>query len=81
MFKFVYKYEIFHVNEIATLGLTVYPKLIDCNIQKAVEIAGSNIFRPHINNCKTPEVIRMFKASGIGHFKVATIAEVELLGM
>lgn len=77
----VNKYEILNVNDIATPALAVYPSIILNNIQKVLEITGSNILRPHIKTCKTPEVIKMMQGEGITRFKCATIAELELLGM
>lgn len=78
---FLNKYEILNVNYVATPALAVYQSIILSNIQKAVEITGTNILRPHIKTCKTPEVIKMMQGEGIAHFKCATIAEAELLGM
>lgn len=74
-------YEIFNVSEINTPALAVYPAIIKSNINKAIDIAGVNVLRPHIKTCKTPQVVQLMKDAGITHFKCATIAEAELLGM
>ena len=75
------KYEIYNINEISTPALAVYPSIIKLNIKKAIDIAGGNILRPHIKTCKTPQVVQLMMDAGITHFKCATIAEAELLGM
>lgn len=74
-------YEIFNVSEINTPALAVYPAMIQSNINKAIDIAGANVLRPHIKTCKTPQVVQLMKDGGVSHFKCATIAEAELLGM
>lgn len=74
-------YEISNVDEIHTPALAVYPAIIKSNIEKAIEIAGSNLLRPHIKTCKNPQIVQQMMDGGITHFKCATIAEAELLGM
>jgi D-threonine aldolase len=75
----VNEYEIVNVNELATPALAVYPSVVQNNIQKAVALIGSNILRPHIKTCKTPEVVQMLINAGVNQFKCATIAEAEML--
>ena len=75
------KYQIHNLDEINTPALALYPSIVQQNISKAIEIAGENILRPHIKTCKMAPVIQMMMAAGVGHFKCATIAEGELLGM
>lgn len=74
-------FEILNVADMPTPALAVYPAVVKSNIQSAVAIAGNNILRPHIKTCKTPELVQMMQDAGISHFKCATIAEAELLGM
>lgn len=74
-------YEIYNVSELDTPALAVYPGIVKDNIQKAIDIAGNNVLRPHIKTCKTAEVVKLMMDAGISHFKCATIAEAELLGM
>ena len=74
-------YEIFNISEISTPALAVYPSIIKLNIKKAIDIVGGNILRPHIKTCKTPQVVQLMMDAGVTHFKCATIAEAELLGM
>ena len=74
-------YLITHVEQINTPTLAVYPSIMQKNITEALTIAGKNILRPHVKTCKTPEVIRLMQENGIGHFKCATLAETEMLGM
>jgi D-serine deaminase-like pyridoxal phosphate-dependent protein len=54
---------------------------VESNIKKAIEIAGSNLLRPHIKTSKISEVVQMMMDAGIMCFKCATIAEAELLGL
>ena len=75
------KYQIHNLDEINTPALALYPSIVQQNISKAIEIAGENILRPHIKTCKMAPVIQMMMVAGVGHFKCATIAEGELLGM
>lgn len=74
-------FKIVNVADIPTPALAVYPAVVKTNIQSALLIAGDNILRPHIKTCKTPQLIQMMQDAGITHFKCATIAEAELLGM
>jgi D-threonine aldolase len=74
-------YEISNIEVVNSPALMIYPSIVKSNIKKAIKIAGKNILRPHIKTCKTPEVIQMMMDAGITHFKCATIAEAELLGI
>jgi D-threonine aldolase len=74
-------YEIINVEEIASPALAVYPSIVQLNIIRAIKTAGKNILRPHIKTCKTPQVVQMMLNNGISHFKCATIAEAEMLGL
>lgn len=74
-------YKILNAEEINTPALAIYPSLVVENIKLALNIAGKSILRPHIKTCKTPEVIQLMLANGITHYKCATLAEAELLGI
>lgn len=63
-------------------ALLFYRKLIQQNIQRAVEVAGSSHrLRPHVKTHKTREIARMWLAAGVAKHKCATIAEAEMLAM
>lgn len=69
-----------HPEKIDTPSLLVFPKKVQHNIQKMVEIAGDkNRLRPHVKTHKMAEVAQMHVAQGIQKFKCATIAEAEML--
>lgn len=63
-----------------TPALLVYPDRIQQNIDRAIEIAGGvEQIRPHVKTHKMLKVGEMQVASGITHFKCATIAEAEMM--
>lgn len=65
-----------------TPALLVYPDRIQQNIDRAIEIAGGvEQIRPHVKTHKMLKVGEMQVASGITHFKCATIAEAEMMAM
>jgi D-threonine aldolase len=74
-------YQIINVADIHTPALVVYPSIVKKNIKNALAIAGTNILRPHIKTCKTPGAVKLMMDAGITHFKCATIAEADMLGM
>jgi D-serine deaminase-like pyridoxal phosphate-dependent protein len=65
---------------IASPALLFYSDLIQNNIARSIEIAGSpSRLRPHVKTHKTREIVRMQLKAGITKHKCATIAEAELL--
>ena len=73
-------YEIVDVENIDSPALAVYPRRIESNIQKMIDIAGgTDHLRPHIKTHKIAEIIEMQLKSGISKFKCATISEAALL--
>jgi D-serine deaminase-like pyridoxal phosphate-dependent protein len=72
-------YEITNATDIPSPALLVYPDRIEENLRRMVAVAGGpERLRPHVKTHKMPEVIRLCLAHGIGKFKAATIAEVEM---
>ncbi len=73
-------YQIRTTENVISPSLLVYPKRIEKNILKMIDIAGGTDFlRPHIKTYKMAEVIQLQLKHGIHQFKCATIAEAELL--
>lgn len=63
-------------------ALLVYPKRIEKNIQKMIDIAGGvDNLRPHIKTHKIAEIVNLQIKYGINKYKCATIAEAELLAL
>jgi D-serine deaminase-like pyridoxal phosphate-dependent protein len=61
-------------------ALLFYKHLIQCNLERAIAIAGSPArLRPHAKTHKTREITRMELAAGITKHKCATLAEAEVL--
>lgn len=66
--------------ELTTPALVFYPELIQRNIARVVELAGSpDRLRPHAKTHKTREITRLQLAAGVRKQKCATIAEAEML--
>jgi D-serine deaminase-like pyridoxal phosphate-dependent protein len=60
-------------------ALVYYEDLIEENIKKAVDMAGSaERMWPHVKTYKTVAMLRLLQARGITRFKSATIAEAEM---
>jgi D-serine deaminase-like pyridoxal phosphate-dependent protein len=73
-------YAVENVNEIESPSLLVYPDRIRENLRRMIALAGDiDRLRPHVKTHKMPEIIRMQLAAGIRRFKVATIAEAEMV--
>ncbi len=73
-------YQIDNIEDVPSPQLVVYPKRVEYNIRKAVEMVGDvNRLRPHIKTNKTAEVVRMMIEAGITKFKFATAEEGTLL--
>src|SRR5207244_11485900 len=61
-------------------GPRFYKELIQRNIERCLEIAGSpDRLRPHVKTHKTREIARLQLAAGIKKHKCATLAEAEML--
>ena len=74
------RYRVDDAREIISPALLVYPRIVQQNIDRAIEIAGGpERLCPHAKTHKTREVARMQLASGIRKHKCATIAEAEML--
>ena len=70
------------VNEssIATPSILLYPDRIQENIRRMIRLAGgAERLRPHVKTHKIAEVIQLQLQEGIGKFKCATLAEVEMV--
>ncbi|MAT14862.1 MAG: threonine aldolase [Planctomyces sp.] len=74
------RYHISDSSSIISPGLVVFEEIVDENIQKMIEIAGStDRLRPHCKTHKMAEVARKQLAAGITKHKAATFAEAEML--
>ncbi|QDU81691.1 D-threonine aldolase [Polystyrenella longa] len=74
------RYQISDSSSIISPGLVVFEELVDENIQKMIDIAGSvERLRPHCKTHKMSEVARKQLAAGITKHKAATFAEAEML--
>jgi len=75
-------YEVDNIQNFISPALLVYPKRIEENIQKMIDIAGgTENLRPHIKTHKIAEIVNLQIKNGINKFKCATIAEAELLAL
>ncbi len=75
-------YTINNIDTIDSPALVVYPERVKQNIQHAIQLAGdAALLRPHVKTNKIAEVCSLMLQAGITHFKCATIAEAEMLGM
>jgi D-threonine aldolase len=73
-------YSIRDTSTIFSPALIFYKDMIERNIARAVEIAGTpGRLRPHVKTHKTREIVRMELAAGILKHKCATLAEAEML--
>ena len=74
------RYRIDDTSQIISPALVLYKELIESNLMRMVEIAGSpDRLRPHVKTHKMREIVAMQMAAGIGKFKCATIAEAEMV--
>jgi D-threonine aldolase len=65
---------------VITPSMAFYPKLIEANINRVIEMVGDvNRLRPHVKTHKTREIVRLQLNAGVTKHKCATIAEAELL--
>ena len=70
------------VNEasISTPSMLLFPHRIQENILRMIQMAGgAERLRPHVKTHKIGEVIQLQVQEGIGKFKCATLAEVEMV--
>ncbi|MCH7989284.1 MAG: alanine racemase, partial [Planctomycetes bacterium] len=74
------QYHIEDTTEIITPALVVFRELVEQNLDKMLEIAGSaSRMRPHCKTHKMREVVAMQLERGITKHKCATFAEAEML--
>jgi D-serine deaminase-like pyridoxal phosphate-dependent protein len=74
------QYHIEDTSEIITPALVVFRKLVEQNLDKMLEIAGTpSKMRPHCKTHKMREVVAMQLDRGITKHKCATFAEAEML--
>lgn len=72
-------YQITNSGEIASPALVLYRDLIEANLAAMLRIAGGpERLRPHVKTHKLEPLVRRQIELGIGKFKAATIAEVEM---
>ncbi len=75
-------YLINNIQELDSPSLIIYSEVLEANIGKMVEIAGSaERLMPHVKTNKSVNVVKAMMAAGINKFKCSTIAEAEMLGM
>lgn len=75
-------YTINGIDSADTPSLVVYPARVHANIRRAITLSGSaERLRPHVKTSKIAEVCLMLLEAGVTHFKCATIAEAEMLGI
>ena len=73
-------YAIADTTAILSPGLIFYKELIQRNIERCLQIAGSaDRLRPHVKTHKTREIAQLQLAAGITKHKCATLAEAEML--
>lgn len=73
-------FQVVDLDKIPSPALLVYPARVDENIRRVVDMVGDPArLRPHVKTHKMPELIRRQLAVGITKFKVATIAEAEMV--
>jgi len=69
-------------DQIFSPGLVVFRRIVDANIERMIEIAGTvDRLRPHCKTHKMSAVIKRLLDRGITRHKAATIAECEMLAM
>lgn len=75
-------FEINDIDYIDTPALVVFPDRVKHNIRTAIKMVGHpDRLRPHVKTNKSPQAMQLMIDAGINHFKCATIAEAEVLGM
>jgi D-threonine aldolase len=73
-------YQIDDISQIPSPSLIVFRDLVEQNLLKMIEIAGSvTRLRPHCKTHKMPAIIKWELSLGITKHKCATIAEAEML--
>ncbi|MEY3819390.1 MAG: hypothetical protein RLZZ425_858, partial [Bacteroidota bacterium] len=76
-------YEIDTIEKIDSPSLIVYASRAKENIDSLIKMVRGNVdqLRPHVKTNKIAEVCQMMMDEGIRHYKCATIAEAEMLGL
>lgn len=74
-------YHLTNVKDVATPGLLVNPELVEQNVLRMLEWVDGEPSRlcPHVKTHKLPQIIRLQLNHGIRNFKVATLAEAEMV--
>jgi D-serine deaminase-like pyridoxal phosphate-dependent protein len=73
-------YAIADVSQVHSPGLIFFKEIIEQNIRRCLEIAGSpHRLRPHVKTHKTREIVQMLLAVGVTKHKCATLAEAEMV--
>lgn len=73
-------YEIKHTEDIITPSLIYYEDIIEDNLNKMIEIAGSSErLWPHVKSHKMEKLVQLQIKKGINKFKCATISEAEMV--
>lgn len=69
-----------NVHEVDSPTLVVYPERVRENVRRMIAYAGgTSRLRPHVKTHKMADVVRLTVAQGVKAFKVATIAEAEMV--
>lgn len=75
-------FKISNETDVPSPALLLYPDRIEENIRRLIASIGDvSRVRPHVKTHKLPQVIEMKLRLGITKFKVATIAEAEMVAM
>jgi D-threonine aldolase len=73
-------YQIANPDEVDSPALLVFRDRAEENLRRIIRYAGGvDRLRPHVKTHKMPDIIRMQLAAGITRFKVATLAEAEMV--
>ncbi|WP_246539495.1 D-TA family PLP-dependent enzyme [Telmatocola sphagniphila] len=76
------QYSVTNLAKLFSPSLLFFEELIEANLKRVVEIAGSSDrLRPHVKTHKCPEIVQKALQQGITKHKCATIAEAEMLAI
>lgn len=74
------EYRVRDLNQILSPALLFFREIVEKNLARMVEIAGSpQRLCPHVKTHKCPEIVKLALARGIRHHKCATLAEAVML--
>ena len=76
-------YEINSIDKVDSPSLVLYASRIKENINSLIKMVDGKVdqLRPHVKTNKIAEVCKLMMDKGIRHYKCATIAEAEMLGV